>query len=149
MYDSKDDTMRHIRMVRMYLNKLISSLEKKADCHDSSKLEAPEKEIFDIFTPKLKNSTYGSDEYKSFLSDMSIATEHHYKHNRHHPEHHKEGIQGMDLMDLAEMIADWKAATLRHANGNIYGSIEINQKRFDYSDELKQILINTVDNYFQ
>ena len=54
------------------------------------------------------------------------------------------GIRGMNLLDLVEMICDWKAATMRHADGDILRSIEINQKRFGYSDELKQILLNTV-----
>lgn len=54
------------------------------------------------------------------------------------------GIRGMSLFDLIEMLCDWKAATLRHNDGNIRRSIELNQKRFGYSDELKQILLNTL-----
>jgi hypothetical protein len=54
------------------------------------------------------------------------------------------GIRGMSLVDLTEMLCDWKAATLRHDDGDIRRSIEINQERFGYSDELKQILINTL-----
>lgn len=50
----------------------------------------------------------------------------------------------MNLVDIIEMLCDWKAATLRHADGDIYKSIEINQKRFGYSDELKSIFINTI-----
>lgn len=59
------------------------------------------------------------------------------------PETHK-GLHGMSLLDLVEMLCDWKAATLRHADGDIRRSIEINQKRFGYSDELKQIFLNTL-----
>lgn len=54
------------------------------------------------------------------------------------------GISGMSLLDLVEMLCDWKAATLRHNDGDIRKSIEINQKRFGYSDELKRILLNTL-----
>jgi hypothetical protein len=54
----------------------------------------------------------------------------------------------MTLIDLCEMIADWKAATLRHNDGDILKSIEINQSRFGYSDEVKQILLNTVEIHF-
>jgi hypothetical protein len=61
----------------------------------------------------------------------------------HHPEHYSNGIQGMSLLDVIEMLCDWKAATMRHADGDLSKSIEINQKRFGYSDELKSILINT------
>jgi hypothetical protein len=42
------------------------------------------------------------------------------------------------------MLCDWRAAALRHADGDIWKSIEINQKRFGYSDELKEIFKNTL-----
>jgi hypothetical protein len=57
----------------------------------------------------------------------------------------KYGLSGMTLVDLVEMLCDWKAATLRHADGDIRKSIEGNQKRFGYSDELKQIMLNTLE----
>lgn len=54
------------------------------------------------------------------------------------------GIQGMSLVDLVEMLCDWKAAGERHENNpGLEHSIEINQARFGYSDELKKILLNT------
>ena len=96
-------------------------------------------------TPKLKSSTYGSEEYKKFLEELKPALDNHYKENRHHPEHFENGIKGMTLVDLIEMLCDWCAAVERHSDGNILKSIEINQKRFGYSDELKQILINTLE----
>lgn len=55
-----------------------------------------------------------------------------------------EGLRGMSLLDVLEMLCDWKAATARHDDGDIRKSIEINQRRFCYSDELKQILLNTL-----
>jgi hypothetical protein len=143
MYDSKEDTLKHIGNVRIFINKLQQHLYDRANRHDSSKLYEPEKSIFDEYTPKLATSTYGSEEYKEFLKNMKVALDHHYQENQHHPEHFENGIKDMNLVDLCEMIADWKSATLRHNNGDIYKSIEINQNRFDYSDELKQILINT------
>ena len=51
----------------------------------------------------------------------------------------------MNLIDLLEMICDWKAATLRHDDGDIYKSLEINHQRFGYSYQLHHILKNTVD----
>lgn len=130
------------------LTKLQVKLEDRKRLHDHSKLKEPEKDIFDEFTPKLKDCTYGSDEYKGYLESMKIALDHHYAENRHHPEHFENGIQDMNIVDICEMIADWKAASLRHADGDIMKSIEINQKRFGYSDELKSILINTVKQCF-
>ena len=55
------------------------------------------------------------------------------------------GLHDMTLIDIIEMLCDWKAATLRHKDGAIRRSIEQNQKRFGYGDELKQIFINTID----
>lgn len=143
MYDSTNDTLKHIDQVRIFINELNYRLLDRANTHDVSKCHSPEKQIFDEYTPKLAESTYGSEEYKFYLNGMKVALDHHYAENRHHPEHFENGIKDMNLVDICEMIADWKAATLRHNNGDIYKSIEINQKRFGYSDELKQILINT------
>lgn len=148
MYDSRKDTREHITKVGELLTKLQVKLEDRKRLHDDSKLKDPEKAIFDEFTPKLKSCTYGSDEYKGYLESMKIALDHHYAENRHHPEHFENGIQDMNIVDICEMIADWKAASLRHADGDIMKSIEINQKRFGYSDELKSILINTVKQCF-
>ena len=69
--------------------------------------------------------------------------DHHYKHNPHHPEHHEAGVNGMTLIDLVEMFCDWLAAVERHADGDIFKSIEINTKRFNLSQQLVDILINT------
>lgn len=145
-YDSKEDTKKHISRVDFYLTKCICELSTRACNHDRDKIENPtEKKLFDEYTPKLKDCTYGSDEYKTFLKGLKEGLDIHYKNNRHHPEHFKNGIKDMNLIDLIEMICDWKAASERHADGNVYKSIEINQERFGYSDELKDILKNTVD----
>ena len=143
-YDSKADTLLHIKRVNQLMTEAASELIRRANVHDDSKLENPEKELFDEYTPKLKDCTYGSDEYKEFLKGLKVALDHHYQNNSHHPEHYENGVNGFDLFDLIEMFFDWKAATERHADGNIMKSIEINQKRFKYSDELKQIFINTI-----
>jgi len=145
MYDSKEETLKHIRTVEAYIDILKKELTVRQVQHDVSKLVSPEKEIFDEMTPRLKASTYGSEEYQGFLMQMQVALDHHYKKNRHHPEHFPNGVSGMTLIDVIEMLCDWKAATLRHADGDIRKSIEINQKRFGYSDELKQIFLNTIE----
>lgn len=144
-YDSRPDTHEHIGHVRDGLEFAVGELMERAAGHDRSKLEEPELSVFNEYTPKLRDSTYGSDEYKTFLEGMGEGLRHHYEVNRHHPEHFENGIQGMNLIDLVEMLCDWKAATLRHADGDIRRSIEQNQERFGYSDELKDILLNTLE----
>lgn len=142
-YDSRPDTIAHIATVRRFLALFVKSLQTRAAEHDLSKLREPEKGAFDEFTPKLKGSTYGSGEYRGFLAAMRPALAHHYAHNRHHPEHFPNGTRDMNLLDVLEMLADWKAATERHADGDLAKSIEINQKRFGYGDEFKTLLTNT------
>ncbi|SDQ54523.1 DUF5662 family protein [Carnobacterium viridans] len=141
----KTDTVKHINLVRKHLYSVIDELDKRAKVHDDSKLKSPELETFVKFTPKLAGSTYGSEEYKKNLEGMQVALKHHYEVNSHHPEHYENGIKGMDLLDVIEMFCDWKAATERHEDGDINKSIEINQKRFKYSDDLKNIFKNTVN----
>lgn len=138
-----NDTFRHIERVRNLLNEFITELLERGRLHDQSKLESPEVEAFTEFTPKLASCTYGSPEYEEYRKAMGYALDHHYANNRHHPEHHKEGINDMTLLDILEMLADWKAASERHNNGNILKSIEKNADRFGISPQLVRILENT------
>lgn len=141
----KKETKKHIATVKKMVGIFNKELGLKALDHDQSKLEEPEFSTFKIYTEKLKNSTYGSEEYKGFLKDMKPALDHHYENNSHHPEHHKNGIDGMNLVELIEMFCDWKAATMRHDDGCIKKSIEINAERFKISTQLKSIFKNSVD----
>jgi hypothetical protein len=90
-YDSRPDTHEHIAQVRGLVLGVAADLTERAHRHDRSKLEPPEVEVFDRVTPLLKDSTYGSDEYKGFLADMGDGLAHHYAANDHHPEHFPPG----------------------------------------------------------
>lgn len=156
MYDSKLDTLLHINRVSYFILRFLllikdlelssfslleSSLIHRGNLHDKSKLEKLEKGYFDVYTPKLKQCDYGSDEYNKYLAKMQIALKHHYSNNRHHPEH--SGYNNMTVLDKVEMLCDWLAAIERHENGDIYKSIEINKQRFNYDDKEYNILLNT------
>ena len=173
MSEAKDIIVRHIFRVREYLSQFQEMLCKRGLEHDLNKLDKEELPFFEKYAPLLKTCKYGSDEYKKFLEELSPALKHHYKNNRHHPEHFKRyvcngcfeiyyeefgrckkcgytqrqtetDISQMNLIDIVEMLCDWIAAGEQHEDGgDISKSIEINQKRFGYSDEVKQILLNT------
>lgn len=83
-YDSRPDTRKHIERVRELLAQVGQELKTRGVEHDLSKLEDPELDIFNEYTPKLRDSTYGSDEYKGYLKGMGAGLQHHYEHNRHH-----------------------------------------------------------------
>jgi len=141
---TNDETWKHIHVIRRLISGAQLELSQRALEHDQSKLSAPEVDTFTEFTPKLKDSTYGSEEYQGFLKAMKPALDNHYAMNRHHPEFFENGINDMNLIDLLEMIIDWKAASMRHDNGDINRSIEINTERFNLSPQLVKILQNTV-----
>lgn len=148
-YDSAKDTLLHIKRVNELLLCFAKELMDRAIRHDSSKLEEPEKYLFDKMTPKLKGLTYGSEEYKKSLDELKPALDHHYANNSHHPEYYESGINDFTLIDLIEMFLDWKAASERHEDGDIFRSIEINKKRFEISDQLVHILNNTAKDMFK
>jgi len=174
IYDSRRDTAAHMLRVTEFIETCIMNLVRRAQLHDQSKLQSPEKEIFDEMTPKLKTSTYGSEEYKAMLAGMKPALDHHYANNSHHPEHYSPlecilcftprpkdplaccqkcgnsefgtpapSLKGMSLLDILEMLCDWKAAGERHANGSIESSLKVNRVRFGISDQLFVVIENT------
>ena len=53
------------------------------------------------------------------------------------------GIEDMNLLDITEMLCDWKASCERQKNGNLLKSIEMNAERFHIDKQLTQILINS------
>ncbi len=140
-----ESTMNHRMKVKELMEHFATIISARGEVHDLSKLEDPEFPLFSIWTPKLAELTYGSDEYKDALKQLQPALDHHYANNRHHPEHFKNGVHDMNLIDLIEMFIDWYCASKRHNDGNIRKSIEINKGRFGFSDELAKIFENTIE----
>lgn len=141
--ESKLETIAHIETVRKYIKVFIDALWTRGINHDKSKLESPEAEIFASVNENLKNLTYGSDEYNENLKALEPALEHHRAKNRHHFEHHPNGVMDMNLIDLMEVMADWKASTYRQHNGNLLQTIDFNAEKYGLDAQLMQILKNT------
>jgi hypothetical protein len=146
-YDSTGDTLKHSQRVGELMAPLIHELVDRSLRHDHSKTQTPELEMFNEFTPRLATLTYGSAEYKRCLTEMGPALEHHYLVNRHHPEFFEDGVAGMTLVDLVEMLADWRAASERHADGDFEHSLTIQRERFAVSPQLDRILRNTAEHF--
>lgn len=119
-------------------------IEDRAQNHDNSKREWPERPIFARIDAKLQDLTYGSDEYEEALDFLGPALDHHYAANPHHPEFYDDGIRGMNLLDLGEMACDWAAAIERHDDGHPLQSMHKNRERFDIPDGLALMLTNTL-----
>ncbi len=144
VHPSYPQTIAHIKKVQHYLSHIINEFEGRRDTHDDSKLVSPEVEHFDRVFNVRSLYAYNSPEYKAILASILPALEHHYANNDHHPQFYGErGIHGMGLIQLLEMLVDWKAAG-EQDNGCIYRSIEINSReRFKFGDEYKNLLVNT------
>ncbi len=131
-------------LCKLYIDEL---LDRKVN-HDKTKLEYPEKQSFDNSNYKLNQISYGSEDYLKSLFELRQALTHHYRYNRHHPEHFGNGIYGMNIMDLLEMICDWKASSQRQNDGDIFDGIEKQKQRFNYDNKMVKILSNTAEKYF-
>lgn len=138
------DTLKHIKRVQNILSSFVVELIKRGNEHDTSKLEEPELSYFAEHNHNLKKYKFRSPEYQESLIKLGPALEHHYSKNRHHPEYHEHGIDDMTLIDLIEMLADWKAASERTKDGNVLESIEKNGKHFQISPQLIRIFENTI-----
>lgn len=137
------ETQKHIERVRYYIRRMTDKLTLRGVNHDRVKLESPEVEVFAEYTPRLADTQYDTPEYRECLAGMKPALDHHYANSRHHPEHFAKGIDDMNLIDIMEMICDWKAASERQKDGNLLKSIEQNALRFGYDDQIKRIFMNT------
>jgi hypothetical protein len=138
----EEDTKRHIERVRSLLCWCASELEVRADLHDASKLRSPEREMYEVWRPKLDSMNINSPEYQEALKQMGEGLTHHYQENRHHPEHFSEGLAGMTLVDVLEMVCDWKAAAERKGQAV---DMEWASRRFGFEAELYCIIENTVE----
>ena len=146
-FDSTADTLRHSLRVADLMGEPIKELIDRSVRHDLSKTREPELSVYNQFVPRLREAAYGSAEYAASVEAMAEGLRHHYSHNRHHPEHVPDGINGMTLVDLIEMLADWKAANERGRDGDLARALRINRERFGITAQLMDILINTAQHY--
>lgn len=142
-YDSTCDTNMHIAHVQQLLHDVIDRLFHRANEHDASKLSEHEKPYFDAIGPEAHDVIYGSPDYVERLEQLRPALGHHYAINSHHPEHYARGVLGMSLLDMVEMLADWKATCERSWEGDLIKSLDATQRRFGYSNEFKTLFLNT------
>ena len=128
------ETTKHKLWVFWYLLGACRALLWRAIVHDLSKYSKAEAPYFERSLPKLRSLEYGSDEYMAAVDSLGPALENHYQKNTHHPEHWTCGFRGMSPLDRIEMLCDWRAATRRHATGNMRKSLSHNKERFGYDD---------------
>lgn len=112
----KRNCLEHWTKVRELLLRISQELMFRADAHDSDKLscnrivQAYTEPVFMLGNSDIK---FGTEEYAEVTASMGAGWEEHYKNADHHIEHFANGIEGMNLMQIIEMLCDWKAAAER------------------------------------
>ncbi len=112
--------------------------------HDDSKFSEEEMSRYVQETQALNQNDHHSEEHRKARERLAEAAKHHYDKNSHHPEHFGEkGVNGMNLLDVTEMVCDWMASTHRKEELKFSTILEENEKRFGISEPLYKLMENT------
>lgn len=138
-----DQVWPHIYHVQLFLIRVIEQIHVRLFHHDLSKLSRPEVTAFAKCAEQLETTDPSTLEHKRASNEMKKAIEKHYASNRHHPEHFESGINGMNLIDLIEMLCDWKALSLL---GEVTAQefLDDAADRYGINDQLYNVLANTL-----
>jgi hypothetical protein len=140
----------HKSKVKRLVDTIIADLSLRGIVHDNSKFDKDELLLNIKYGKKSMACKFGSKKYLYYREKSKRASESHYKKkkNRHHPEHFKDGINGMTLVDIMEMVLDWRAATENHrVPTSLNVSIEMARKKYSIDDQLVKIIYNTAKYY--
>ena len=144
------DIFIHKNKISNILSTLMNSMIYRSKFHDSSKLSDEELPRYLSVIPELSKCKYGSEEYDEVKKHLGKALEHHYLFNNHHMEYFNNTItisNGMNLLDLLEMISDWIASASRNAKSkeDILNSIQLNINKYKFSTDLSTLIISTTN----
>jgi len=138
------DTILHVSEIQEALEEMSSELRKRGLAHDRTKFQELEFDAFTSTRLRFKKVDYGTPEYKALVDEIKPVVDHHYANNRHHPNYHEHGINSMTLIDIAEMLADWKVAARRSPNNKFKDTLEFAFNKHGISKQLGQIIKNTL-----
>lgn len=131
--------IRHIELVKKSIFSFSRQLEERAHVHDLSKFKEDEFSGFMEINQIARQYPYGSQEYKDSIKNNQ-AVSLHYSRNSHHPEFHPIGIDEMGLLDLIEMVCDWKAASETYGQTSFKESLEKSIDRFKPGIEQEYVI---------
>lgn len=132
---------RHIMTVQSLVRRLAYQLMLRADTHDLSKF-APDEFGGMIEIDRIADEQgLNSPAYMEALSGGAIQL--HQSRHPHHPEYHSRGIEDMSLLDIVEMVCDWKAANQLRGHPAWGESVQMMADRLNLSSEYL-FLINLI-----
>jgi len=135
----------HRARVFHLMSRMSQEVMLRGNRHDESKYSKEEFIPYSAVIDKFEQYPYGSKEREAIYESIRPALDHHFQQNRHHPEHFADKIEGMNLIDLLEMLCDWKSATQNNPDklGDLETSIAVATKKYNISPQLARILYNT------
>lgn len=143
-----ESIIKHKKSVKRRLLFVIDEIKKRADHHDDSKLDYPELGWL-VAMDKEGRVPYGSDAYFEKQKRWECFFKHHYDGNTHHPDHFGlEGTHGMTIIDLVEMMCDIISYSDELESTKVFDLVNEQAERFGLSEELADILKNTITTYF-
>ena len=138
------DVIRHVSEVQENIEEMAHDLKVRSIKHDRSKFDDPEFSTFVRTRPEFKVANYGTPEYEAVIEKARVGVDHHYANNRHHTAHHPNGVKDMNLLDLLEMLADWRAASRRSPNLSFTDSLPRAFKKYRMDESLQRLICNTI-----
>lgn len=142
-----ESILAHKKSVKEKLNYLSKELSNRAEHHDDSKLKPPEIQWL-IEMDKEPKEEYGTPAYFEKQKRWEKFFKHHYTENSHHPDHYPLGISNMDLIDLCEYCCDIISYFDKMHPDDALEVIAKQVDRFGFTEQLTEILKNTLWNYF-
>lgn len=149
----KDITLKYIYEhkagVQKWLSLFSSELYRRGLEHDNSKLKEPELSGWRAMDqePRYK---YGTEEYTKKIHKYEWLMKLHWSKNRHHPEYwdlHKDE-KNRDLIDIIEMMVDWLSYRDHISYTEASELVKKQTKRYNFSEELSELILNTLTNYY-
>jgi hypothetical protein len=143
-FDFLCDAILHVSEVSENMEAIAGELRRRGIAHDRTKFQALEFDAFVSTREKFKKANYGTPEYQECVELVRPAVDHHHKNNRHHTDFHPNGVNDMTLMDLAEMIADWKAAARRSPDRKLEDTLDYAFDKYGIGQQLGGVLRNSL-----
>ena len=143
-FDFLCETILHVSEVSENIETIASELRKRGIAHDRTKFQSLEFDAFVSTRDKFKKANYGTPEYQECVDIVKPAVDHHHANNKHHTGFHANGINDMTLVDIVEMIADWKAAERRSPDKKLVDTLDYAFSKYGIGVQLGRILKNTM-----
>lgn len=139
--------LHHKESVAIWLAKFSAELAYRAAMHDNSKFTPEEFGVYADNVDDFSKHEFGSEKELQLREKLLPAAKVHHSRNRHHPEHFENGIDDMNLIDLIEMLADWKSASERTPDDSLRKGMAKLKVKHKISPQLVKILENTARDF--